>query len=531
MTSIARQDLNTKRKKKNDNKTLTSTYTAAPDDSNFIAVILNARSVCPKIEDLGNQFHDGKTSLMLLSETWEKPSSADDIENFEQKYGVTWHSKKRDDGYGGVAIAISNDFATGRVLNIDTGNLELIWCLLQMHSDPTRPLIVCSVYACPTQGRKPPPNAIQRHIADTYAQLSIQYPNSLFLCGGDVNHEKVTDIINMPKMKQIVTVPSRKGAFLIKGVSNIACKKCEGLPPLCPTGQDGQPSDHDVIKLHLTIQPPEKRPWLYRTYRKITDVAINSFGEEFRAVSWKSIFHPMHNVDQLVDEYDKVVDGLVSKHFPFVTQKIRRGNALYFNDKLRRMHKKAQRAYNKGGGRCLKYKRHKKNFRRSLKRAQEDYHKKILENTMRNNIGVYHRKIKELVKNGGRYEPKYLPDVEEMCGVKSLKEKADIVAHDLFKLTENYNPINLEAERERYKNNQAYPRITFEEVVENIKKMKYPNGTHRNDPPQVLFKKFPELFAWPLLKIINTLYRTETWPSKWKEEETIMIPKKNQLLN
>ena len=134
----------------------------------FNIITLNARSLSSKLADLSDQFKIREADVALVSETWEKDSTAAAIEEFQETRGVKWMSKRRtNSGGGGVAVIVNNDFGKCKVLDVNDDNLEVIWVLIRPHFNPKLALIVCSIYASPTAGVAPPPATLSKNTWQT----------------------------------------------------------------------------------------------------------------------------------------------------------------------------------------------------------------------------------------------------------------------------------------------------------------------------------------------------------------------------
>ena len=465
-----------------------------PSSTTFKTAIINARSINNKVEDIGNQFRNANVSLALVCKTWERDQLEDDIEQLEQTYSVTWLSKRRRNGRGGgVSIVFDNNFASGRLLDVQS-SLETVWAIISPHQCPTRPIITCCFYSSPTPGRQPPTNAIQEHICDVMSALSTSHPNAVFLCGGDINRQPLQDIValdlNREPFIQVVDKPSREDALLIQAVTNLVSNGCQSRPPL--SGDTGNTSDHRVIDIELQLPKQGKRKWLYRKTRPFSDGKAESFEKEFGNVRWKRMFNQLQTADEQTNIFHSILDGLIDKHFPIKVTKIRYGDPLYYDESLKRLKKRVDRVYKRNGN-PYNYRRRRAVYRKKLRKKKRDYYKNIIENTQGNNTKAYHSAIFDLVRNGGRYEPKCIPNLKGMENMTNDQDKAEFIAEQFQKVTENHVDIDIAEARYEFNGMSAFPRLSFEDTVNTIKSMKLPRGCHTSDPPRQLLLRSPHL--------------------------------------
>ena len=72
---------------------------------------------------------------------------------------------------------------------------------------------------------------------------------------------------------------------------------------------------------------------------------------------------------------------------------------------------------------------------------------------------------------------------------------------------------------------QNAPHLSIKTVYERIIKAKKPNGMVPGDLQSKLVKQFPELLAAPVTAIFNKITTSSVYPSQWKVEHQIALPK------
>ena len=493
-----------------------------PLENKIKLAIINARSSNKKRKDIINQFQHRYVDLAVISETWQKDSTGPQLEELEQCAGLTWIAKPR--GWangGGVAVVCSN--ASGSVRRMDFATppeLEIVWTCFTPHVQQGLRVYIAAFYSSNTEEHKPPP-ALQNHVMDVISSLANHSGNAHVIVAGDLNHDTLEDLLALDDFASHVTLPTRGDAFLDVAFANLPSSDCQTHPPLANDNIEGNDSDHKIVTINFHLPEIKKTAVKTITKRKFRKANLRQFEEDFRHVRWWDLASLPH-VDDMVAELDSRIAVLLDKHFPLETTKIRDGQAVYFNDELKKCKARADRAYRKGGN-CLKFRQRQAFFRKKLAKAKRGFFNSILDDTRRQNPKKWHKQISHLMSNSGRISIKPQPSVPALDGL-SDSEKAERLAEHIARITDDYVPLDLQAAHERHAGGINKP-FSFDEVVLALRKMKIPNGLHSADPPRQLIKALPHVFAVPLLIVYNKVLSTCIWPAAFKDDETVMIPK------
>ena len=130
-----------------------------------------------------------------------------------------------------------------------------------------------------------------------------------------------------------------------------------------------------------------------------------------------------------------------------------------------------------------------------------------------------------LMDTGGRRKIQTEPQVLELSGLNSDKEKANKIADGIENLTKNYKKLDLQSMLDKYRGGELR-QITVQEIQKAFSEMKLPKGFHSCDPARELIRDASEDFAVPLSIIFNAAIQSSTWPTSYKDEQTRMIPKR-----
>ena len=127
-------------------------------------------------------------------------------------------------------------------------------------------LPLCSFYS-PPHARSKLKNELADHIVGTLSMLTVKHENSAIFVCGDRNNFDITPLLNNSlKLKQIVSLPTRKNKILDICITNMS--KYYNTPSIVsPVEPDdlnnGVPSDHSVpfCVPHTDPSKPPKRQW------------------------------------------------------------------------------------------------------------------------------------------------------------------------------------------------------------------------------------------------------------------------------
>ena len=187
---------------------------------------LNIQSLKPKTLELTRELHRHGYDVMLLAETWLKPSTPTRLITIP---GYSLHRVDRADGrgYGGVAALIKVGI-TAVALKVCTdpvvdSKLEVIWMTVKL--DNGRKLIVGSLYRPPRHTIA----ALQADFGDLEIQmqyLTINYPSATIVICGDLNcdmikappdaaRSRLEELLSVYSLQQIVTSPTFSSGSLL----------------------------------------------------------------------------------------------------------------------------------------------------------------------------------------------------------------------------------------------------------------------------------------------------------------------------
>ena len=493
---------------------------------NVEVAVVNARSVLNKIDDVGSQIQVGQIDVMLLSETWETPDTSMGtlIEALEQTYALQWHGRGRDTRRGGgVGIVVNNSFGTAKKLDICEQGIETVWVEITPHYDPNLTIIAAAFYSSSTKEFKPEKEALQNHILDNMEILSRKHARIAYVIGGDLNSDTLCDLENLPSFKQAVNQPTRKDRVLDRLYTDLEVDFCVINPPLAvQEASDGSDSDHHIPVVGLSLPKRKRKRWQTILRRKYTKEAAENFLADMTEMDW-SVIDQQNTVDEKAKLLRSSMRKLYDKHFPFEAKKVKIGEAMFFNNRLGRKHRRIQRLRVRPGRRN-DYKKESKDFKDDYQRTAKEFFNRVFDEARAKDSARWHAEVKKLMANGFVRTDTTLPDVPGMEGMTD-EQKANVVADSLESIAAGRQPLDQARVHAAFPVGQADP-LQLEDVSSALLSMKVPKGLHEADPPRQLLLDHRSVFAVPLLKIFSACLEEGAWPEIWKEEHTSLIIKR-----
>lgn len=177
--------------------------------------------------------------------------------------------------------------------------LEVTFALVRPKAKECSNLIIiaCALYSPPNSKKK---SKTVDHIAVNYNNLKVKYPSAYFMCGGDINDLKITELLYISQnFRQIVTKPTRKGKILSVIVTDLHMyyQEPEIFPPVQPdvVGK-GKPSDHStpIAMVHIDTSTTKKNTYRWQMIRPLPESQMREFGNWIVKESFENVIRENH---------------------------------------------------------------------------------------------------------------------------------------------------------------------------------------------------------------------------------------------
>ena len=293
----------------------------------------------------------------------------------------------------------------------------------------------------------------------------------------------------------------------------------------------GVPSDHSgVIATPNTNQAQAgTRTKTKKRIRPLPESLLSTF--ELRLASQNFDFLNELSVDEMVDGFQNVTNSIVSETFPEKDIIVSPEDKPWFNEQLRKLKRQRLREYNRHG-RSDKYLKLAASFNEKSAIEIEKYKKKIMTEVTEGRRGSSYPALKRFGMRPGENDSAdfQLPSHSEQN--LSPAQSAEMIAQHFSHISQEYSPLNLSSlppNVQQYLSNPAQgpvPILSTQDVESRIIKAKKPNGLVPGDMPKKLVKYCPSLLAPPVRTIFNKITESAQYPSQWKVEHQIGLPKK-----
>ena len=225
-----------------------------PDPSLPLVLVLNARSVYNKADNLRHLLHTICPDICLVSESWSREDKPVEKLLSSTRYkSVGYHRKKVGSAQpgGGCEILYNECSFTAENPNIIVP--PGVEAISRLFNNKTRGCVkiiaVCSFYISPRSKFK---HETVQHFIETIHMMRAKYDDKIhILLAGDANKFPITPVLNSyGQLRQICSIPTRKNATLELIITDLwgLYHPPSSMPPL-KVDQDkkGKDSDHAII--------------------------------------------------------------------------------------------------------------------------------------------------------------------------------------------------------------------------------------------------------------------------------------------
>ena len=340
---------------------------------------INFQSIKNKKEELTVLLESTCPSIVIGTETWLNPTITSS-EIFPPNYEVI--RKDREDGYGGVLLAVRNDLVYDIIQTGISG--EHVFAKLTFGQNTN--LIVGALYR--------PPNSDIHYLDEmcsTVEELAVKNKKAALWIAGDLNlpdinwedlnitghnnsvsmNNRLLDMVQTCAFQQMVTFPTRKENILDLFLTNrpTLVNKCTPLPGL---------GDHDIVCVDTDVSAKRRKPVkrLIHIWRKanLQDLKKEclSFQQQFL-----NRYNEQSSITDMWVEIKTTLLSLTSKHVPSKLTSSR-FNQPWVTSAIKRLARKKKRAFRRARSTgqpqdFKKYKELKKSAQTACKQAFNNF--------------------------------------------------------------------------------------------------------------------------------------------------------------
>ena len=344
---------------------------------------------------------------------------------------------------------------------------------------------------------------------DQILQLKAKSDPLIFL-GGDLNRRCLNRAVeNFIDIKKVNFLPTRGDACLDVVYSNASNITESIWPPL--ENREGVKSDHSCLILAGEEAIQRNFTWVRKTARKHTDRAAAKFGREMQNTNWTAFMTPDMSPSELVHAFEQHTQEATDRLFPLRTIRCRSNEDPWITDAIRKLSKQKKRVFKREGK-----SNHWCNLQRRMDEAVQCSQSAYLDRVGKEGTRAYFGAVKALGTKGKSADW----SLGDLFPNMSEREAGNTAGEYFTKISSEFQPLT----QTRTVGETRRP-ITEREVEEKLKAAKKPNSSVRGDVlPRLVKKHYPALVK-PVTMIFNSIFASNDWPSQWKVETAVVIPK------
>ena len=235
-------------------------------------------------------------------------------------------------------------------------------------------------------------------------------------------------------------------------------------------------------------------------------------------------------VNKMVELLHSIIDPILSDTFPEKQIIISPFDDPWFTEQLRKLKRQRQRHYERHG-KDDKYIELKTIFDEKFKNERAKYKQKIEKQVQEGSRGSIYPILKRM---GSRLFEQSQSDYQILNHVQlglSPAQSAEKIADYFSMISQEFAALDislLPAQVRTYLRNynpDVAPRLTVSAIYSRIKKARKPNGLVPGDLPKKLLQHCANIISVPAAYIFNQITITAVFPTQWKVEHQLAIPK------
>ena len=485
-------------------------------------MLTNARSLAPKIRSLHTMFEEHKIDIALISESWLKDGETLDRDIIDLEHGSNMkilyrnRSSKRNGMRrvgGGVSIVYNMSSCSFRERKLAGNKYEIVVATGKVGKIARQVTAIC-LYVEPTI-KAQELDDLRSLISDQVLMSKASSDDPIIILGGDMNRRDLAPAFDdFHDICRANFDPTRRGACLDVLFTNANVLNTQVWPPL--ETDAGIKSDHECVI--IKCREPRPRPFHYimKTARRHTDKACAVFGQELRQTDWATLLPSTASPDELVNRLEGKLMEMVDRLFPAVTSRRRSNDKPWITNGIRRLAKKKAAKF-KREGKSPGWWEMERKMQRLLFTSRSEFVARARKG------GTSSRAYMNAVKALGTRASPSQWSVMDLFPGESPTEVGDKVVEYFTAITDEYDPLDPTYTPAALRRKP----MTLWETRQVMKRAKKPNSSVIGDIPPRLMKMFHHELSVPAMHVFNGVFRTGTWPAKWKLETAVIIPKTN----
>ena len=498
------------------------------EDVPLNGALINCRSVKPKLNFLAECFKINVLSLAILNETWlyrSDPQAKKLLLDLKNEHNIDIIRKDRDSRGGGVAVAFNSKVLSMRKLSLTTLNTKKHFKILATRGKLRGYKTEITVFSCyiPPKLTKNQSVEFLDLLTDAISEAKTT-SEGWILIGGDWNNRSLQSLLDLyPDIEMLKTPPTRKDNTLDIVCSNFNnfIKSSEVCLPL--EGELGQVSDHKIVIFEALLPRPKAFTWETHEYLQITKEGKKKFIETLNSTDWTTLKQAWPDQERMVEVFHVRLDEVIDACFSWKRVRRKSNDKPWITDEIRARIRRRKAVFRQEG-RSELFKLLDKGIKKTIafRKKKYEYEEKMtekLEQAGRNNQWYNIYKFLASDEKPERWE------ITELSPDETPKNLANKLAVHFSKITNISRPLNLNDLPTSVTGNGMIPQLDKKNVEKALLSFKKCNSRVTGDIPKELVNPCASIISEALTLIYNACFLNKKWPSKWKTETIIPIPK------
>ena len=488
--------------------------------------LINCRSVKPKLNFLSECFKINKLDVALLNETWlykNDPQGRKLLLDLKNEHSIDFIRKDRNSRGGGVAVAFDRNRLSLKKLNLQSLRLKNEFEILATRGQIKNCKKELTIFSCylPPKLSKIESTSFLDVLTDAISEAKSTSDGWLMI-GGDWNNRSLGPIFDLfPDIKQIITPPTRKDRTLDVICTNFIShvKKAMVCSPL--EGKLGQKSDHKIVLFESKLPRPAAFSWETHEYLRITESGKQKFIADMNSTNWRELEQAWPDVEKMTEVFHGRLGELMNGCFAWKKVRRKSNNKPWMTDSILERIEDRKKIFRREG-RSELFNRLNKGIQKTIrvrkKKCEENMLAK-LEQTGKTNQWYSIYKFLSSEEMPDRWEITQLdPDVEPF-------ELSNNLAVHFGKITNKATALDMANLPQSLVGQGLIPQLDTKNVKETLESFKKCNSRVDGDIPRELVTPCSVKLSEALTLIYNACLLSKSWPSRWKVETIIPIPK------
>ena len=473
--------------------------------------LTNACCLTNKVEELEQVLALNRIDIAAVTESWLK-AHKEEISHLDLY--KTFNKNRETGECGGVSVLIKNNIPC-KVLQVDTGNHEIIWLTLRPPWLPRNiSNIILAVLYYPPKTLASTRDDLIKHIINNVQQLQSKYANPGVMLMGDFNSLPVKEFTTALKLRQVVKIPTRGNNILDKILTNMHSlyKEPTSLPALGG-------SDHLSILWEPHGHQPTNNTTNKQFTRRFPDSSIREFGRWITQQDWHEVLNTQ-GTNEKCDLFYEMIWKKIDEIFPLKKRRTHPNDKPWMNSKIKQLIAERQRAHHTDNTEVKKQKA--RRITTEIKKAKKQYHATQMERIRSAQPRNWFNHMKRIL---GIKKKDVLAGISEL--IDEPGKCADTINSHFAAVNSTLPPLNHESLPSFLPARSTPITLTEYEVFRHLSKIPATKAPGPGDIPPRLLKEFTYELAMPFCDIFNSSLREGVFPRRWKKAYAIPVPKTN----